>query len=68
MTGRAEIDMAVPMSPDQLHTKLNAMRKFHTQNVPELLTGEQNRHTAALYDKLGMAEYEAIEAFRKFAL
>ena len=63
-----EIDMAVPMSPDQLHTKLNAMRKFHTQNVPELLTGEQNRHTAALYDKLGMAEYEAIEAFRKFAL
>ena len=63
-----EIDMAVPMSPDQLQTKLNAMRKFHTQNVPELLSGEQNRHTAALYDALGMAEYEAIEAFRKFAL
>jgi glucosamine-6-phosphate deaminase len=61
-----EIDMAVPMSPDQLQNKLNAMRKFHTQNLPELLSGEQNRETALLYDKLGMAEYEAIEAFQRW--
>jgi glucosamine-6-phosphate deaminase len=60
-----EIDMAVPMSPDQLQRKLNAMRKFHTQNLPELLTGKQNQDTAEAYDALGMAEYEAIEAFQK---
>ncbi len=62
-----EIEMAVPMSPDQLQRKLNAMRKFHTQNLPELLEGQQNKHTAAAYDALGMAEYEAIEAFQKYA-
>ncbi len=61
-----EIDMAVPMSPDQLERKLNAMRKFHSQNLPEMMTGEQNKLTAEAYDALGMAEYEAIEAFQKF--
>jgi glucosamine-6-phosphate deaminase len=63
-----EIDMAVPMSPDQLERKLNAMRKFHSQNLPEMLTGEQNKRTAEAYDGLGMAEYEAIEAFQKFVV
>jgi glucosamine-6-phosphate deaminase len=58
--------MAVPMSPDQLERKLNAMRKFHSQNMPELLTGKQNQLTAEAYDALGMAEYEAIEAFQKY--
>lgn len=61
-----EIDMAVPMSPDQLQNKLDAMQKFHTQNLPELLTGDQNRRTAVIYDDLGMPEYEAIEAFQKW--
>ena len=63
-----EIDMAVPMSPDQLEHKLNALRKFHTPNLPEMLSGEQNRVTATAYDELGMAEYEAIEAFQKYAV
>jgi glucosamine-6-phosphate deaminase len=63
-----EIDMAVPMSPDQLERKLNAMRKFHSQNLPEMMTGEQNKLTAEAYDALGMAEYEAIEAFQKFVV
>jgi len=29
-------------------------------------TEERNRGTARLYDALGMAEYEAIEAFKRF--
>ncbi|MBP7949857.1 MAG: glucosamine-6-phosphate deaminase [Verrucomicrobiales bacterium] len=62
-----EIDMAVPMSPDQLLTKLNAVRKFHSQNLPGLLSGTQNRQTAELYNRLGMAEYEAIEAFQQLS-
>lgn len=62
-----EIDMAVPLSPDQLQTKLNAIRKFHSHNLPELLSGDQNRRTAHVYDQLGMAEYEAIEAFQKLS-
>jgi glucosamine-6-phosphate deaminase len=61
-----EIDMAVPMAPDQLKMKLNALRRFQSQNLPEGTTSAQNRQTAHLYNKLGMAEYEAIEAFSRW--
>lgn len=61
-----EIEMAVPMSPDQLAHKLAAMQKYQSHNLPELLDGERNRATARLYDALGMAEYEAIEAFQEW--
>ncbi|RYD37328.1 MAG: glucosamine-6-phosphate deaminase [Verrucomicrobiaceae bacterium] len=61
-----EIQMAIPMSPDQLSHKLSAVRKFQSHTVPELLDGERNRVTARLYDALGTAEYEAIEAFRRW--
>lgn len=61
-----EIEMAVPLSPDQLAHKLAAVRKFQSHTLPELLDGERNRRTAQLYDQLGMAEYEAIEAFRRW--
>jgi len=27
---------------------------------------DRNKHTAKLYDDLGLAEYEAIEAFKRF--
>ena len=62
-----EISMAVPMSPDQLAKKVAAMMKYLSHNVPELLSGERNRTTAEWYDKFGMAEYEAIEAFQEWA-
>ena len=62
-----EIAMAVPLSPDQLEQKLAAIQKFQSHNVPELLSGDQNRRTASLYDDLGMAEYEAIESFERWA-
>ena len=69
----AEVDMAVPLSPDELLKKRNAIFRHRTQK--ELLfpgkeqkeiwrySIDRNKATADLYNKLGMAEYEAIEAF-----
>jgi glucosamine-6-phosphate deaminase len=61
-----EIQMAIPMSPDQLSQKLSAVQKFQSHTLPDLLDGERNRHTARTYDALGTAEYEAIEAFHRW--
>jgi glucosamine-6-phosphate deaminase len=61
-----EIQMAVPMSPDQLSQKISAVQKFQSHTLPDLLDGERNRHTARTYDALGTAEYEAIEAFHRW--
>ncbi len=61
-----EIQMAVPMSPDQMARKLAAAQKFMTHTLPDHLGGDRNRETARKYDDLGMAEYEAIEAFRQW--
>jgi glucosamine-6-phosphate deaminase len=74
-----QIDMAVPISPEELERKRNAIFKHQTQKDGTMLLGgdirevweraeERNRGTARLYDKLGMAEYEAIEAFKRFQL
>ena len=72
----SEVDMAVPLSPDELSKKRKAIFKHRTQK--ELLfpgheqkeiwrhSIERNRNTAELYNKLGMAEYEAIEAFVRY--
>lgn len=62
-----EIDMAVPMSPDQLDEKVEAIRKFMSINEDDLNAPARNRDFAANYDSLGLAEYEAIEAFRRWA-
>ena len=72
-----QIDMAVPISPEELERKRNAIFKHQTQKDGTMLLGgdirevweraeERNRGTARLYDTLGMAEYEAIEAFKRF--
>ena len=58
--------MAVPMSPGQLSTKINAIQKFQSPSNSEHLDGERNTKIADLYDQLGMAEYEAIEAFERY--
>jgi glucosamine-6-phosphate deaminase len=55
--------MAVPMSPDQLEQKVEAIRKFMSTSDDDLSAPTRNREIAAEYDALGMAEYEAIEAF-----
>ncbi len=68
------IDMAVPLSPCELERKRQAIFKHESQKDKALFPGpdqrefwqraeDRNRATARLYDQLGLAEYEAIEAF-----
>jgi glucosamine-6-phosphate deaminase len=69
-----EIEMAVPMSPGQVLQKRYGIFKHQSQKDGVVFQGtdsrefwqraeERNKATAALYNKLGLAEYEAIEAF-----
>jgi glucosamine-6-phosphate deaminase len=75
----AEADMAVPLSPSELLRKRKAIFKHQSQKDRPLFPGidsrefwqrseARNRETAARYDRLGMAEYEAIEVFRRYRL
>ena len=74
----AEIEMAVPLSPRELGTKIQAIFHHRSQRSqsamePDLREPWQqaehcNRETARVYDRLGLAEYEAIEAFQRLAL
>lgn len=59
-----EIDMAVPMSPDQLDRKLSSIRRFQSTSDDDLGAAARNQAFAEEYDSLGLAEYEAIEAFQ----
>jgi len=71
-----QIDMAVPLSPDELDLKLQAIHQHRTQRSQTPLTAnspeawrqaeENDRQTARLYDKLGLAEYDAIETFKRW--
>ncbi|HYV90462.1 MAG TPA: glucosamine-6-phosphate deaminase [Chitinophagales bacterium] len=72
-----QIEMAVPISPDELLKKRKAIFKHQSQKDRPLFPGpdhrefwqraeERNRTTAKMYDALGLAEYEAIEAFRRY--
>jgi glucosamine-6-phosphate deaminase len=72
-----EINMAVPLSPAELAVKLDCLFHHRSQRsqTPFLgaLSGESwqqaennNRATAQRYDRLGLAEYEAIESFRQY--
>lgn len=68
------IDMAVPLSPHEVRRKREAIFKHQSQKDRALFPGSderefwqraeaRNRATAELYNQLGLAEYEAIEAF-----
>ncbi len=68
------IEMAVPLSPEELRAKRNSILKHQSQmeSAPFLGNDERlfwqrsedrNRGTASLYDHLGLACYEAMEAF-----
>ncbi len=73
--GADEIEMAVPLSPDEVMRKRIAIFKHESQKDKALFPGpndprefwqraeDRNRATAEIYDKLGLAEYEAIEGF-----
>lgn len=69
-----QVEMSVPCSPDEAKAKAQAIYQHRSQrsqlpvmNPEQSEAWEQaiqrNRETAALYDKLGLAEYEAIECF-----
>ena len=73
-----EIDMAVPLSPDEVLLKRNAILYHQSQKDRVMFQGsdsrefwvraeDRNKNTAKIYDDLGLAEYEAIEAFKRFA-
>ncbi|MDB5191849.1 MAG: nagB [Segetibacter sp.] len=70
----AEIEMAIPMSPDQvmkkrygifIHQSQKDMVPFQGSDSREFWqrAEERNHHTANLYAQLGMTQYAAVEAF-----
>ncbi len=72
--GAAEIEMAVPLSPDEVERKRMAIFKHESQKDRALFPGpdsrefwkraeDRNHHTAMIYDQLGLPEYQAIEGF-----
>ena len=69
-----EIEMAVPLSPQEVERKRNAIFKHQSQKDRPVFPGEdarefwiraeqRNQQTAKVYDDLGLADYEAMEAF-----
>lgn len=71
------IEMAVPISPEELRSKRNSILKHQSQmeSAPFLGNDERlfwqrsedrNKATAELYRRLGLASYEAIEAFVEY--
>jgi glucosamine-6-phosphate deaminase len=74
-----EIEMAVPLSPQEVERKRYAIFKHQSQKDRPVFPGddarefwlraeERNRETAQNYDKLGLANYEAMEAFVRWKL
>ncbi len=72
-----EIEMAVPLSPQELYKKRKAIFMHQSQKDHPPFPGrderefwqraeERNRKTAQIYRDLGLAEYEAIEAFARW--
>ncbi|MCV6628785.1 MAG: glucosamine-6-phosphate deaminase [Flavobacteriaceae bacterium] len=72
-----EIDMAVPMSPDQVLRKRHAIFYHQSQKDRVMFQGDdarefwvraedRNRINAQNYNQLGLADYAAIEAFKRY--
>jgi glucosamine-6-phosphate deaminase len=73
-----EIDMAVPLSPQEVLRRRRAIFCHETQKDMALFLGDdrrefwqrsedRSRRLAETYNSLGLAEYEAIEAFKRYA-
>lgn len=71
------IEMAVPISPEQLLNKRKSILRHQSQMESAPFMGnderlfwqraeDRNRATASLYQQLGLASYEAIEAFVEY--
>ncbi len=75
-----QIDMAVPLSPDELRRKRFAIFRHESQKDRAMFPGpydsrefwqrseDRNIQTAKTYDMLGLPEYHAIEAFVKWPI
>ncbi|HFA49826.1 MAG TPA: glucosamine-6-phosphate deaminase [Bacteroidetes bacterium] len=72
-----EIEMAVPLSPMELYKKRKAIFMHQSQKDSPPFPGDderefwqraedRNKATAAAYRGLGLSEYEAMEAFRRW--
>lgn len=72
-----EIEMAVPLSPQELYKKRKAIFMHQSQKDSPPFPGrderefwqraeDRNRATAVIYRNLGLAEYEAMEAFARW--
>lgn len=73
----ADAEMAVPLSPEEAMIKRMAIFKHQSQKDRPLFPGtdprefwqraeDRNKATAAMFDKLGMAEYQAMELFVQY--
>ncbi len=73
-----EIDLAVPLSPQEVLRRRRAIFRHETQKDQALFPGDDRREfwqrtedrcrrLAESYNLLGLAEYEAIEAFKRYA-
>jgi glucosamine-6-phosphate deaminase len=71
-----EIDLAVPLSPQEVLRRRRAIFRHETQKDQALFLGDdrrefwqrtedRSRRLAGAYNALGLAEYEAIEAFKR---
>ncbi len=72
-----ELDMAVPMSPNQVLKKRTAIFFHQSQKDGVMFQGndsrefwvrveERNKDTAQKFHQLGFADYEAMEAFKRY--
>ena len=72
-----DIDMAVPMSPNQVLRKRTAIFFHQTQKDGVMFQGqdlrefwvraeERNKETANKYKEMGLADYAAIESFKRY--
>ena len=73
-----DIDMSIPMSPDQVLQKRNGIFIHQSQKDGVVFQGSDSREfwqraedrnagTAALFDNLGLPQYAALEAFMQLA-
>ena len=73
----SEIEMAVPLSPKEVERKRNAILYHQSQKDSPPVPGDdarefweraqdRNKQTAITYHKLGLANYEAMEAFTRW--
>ena len=73
----ADSEMAVPLSPEEVDIKREAIFRHQSQKDRPLFPGadprefwkraeDRNHNTAVIFDKLGMAEYQAIELFKQY--